>query len=48
MSNIFDRKKIFLELVDLRIHHLIPEGAVTCVTDGGRIFILGGVLSKAV
>ncbi len=48
MANLFDKKKMFLEILDLKIHFPISEGSVTVVTDDVRIFVIGGVASKNV
>lgn len=48
MANLFDKKKMFLEILDLKIHSLIPEGSVTLVTDDVRILVLGGAASRNV
>jgi hypothetical protein len=37
-----------MELIDLKIHQLIQEGSETLITEDGRLFVLGGVLSKSV
>ena len=44
MANLFDKKKMFLEILDLKIHSIISEGSVTLVTDDVRIFVMGGVV----
>lgn len=46
MANLFDKKKMFLEQLDLNIEGLIQEHSRCVVTDDGSIFLLGGLTSK--
>ena len=48
MANLFDKNKFFLELLDLKISHQLSEGASTLITENGRVFIIGGSISKYV
>ena len=46
LSNLFDKKKVFLEIVDLKINYNIPDGSVTLVDEEGKIYIIGGNYNK--
>lgn len=37
---------MFLELLDLNVHQIISEGAITVMTENGKVILMGGVVSK--
>lgn len=46
LSNLFNIKNYFLELIDLSITTLISEKAVTLIFENFRVIIVGGGNSK--